>query len=59
MMEINMSCDQNSYLRVVTAGDAYVLLGFTKIAWHKCFVKFSVRHLTLIYDMIYLLTAIG
>jgi hypothetical protein len=35
MMDINMSCDQNAYLRNVTAGNAYVLLGFTKIVWHK------------------------
>lgn len=49
MMDINVSCNQNEYLRNVTAGDAYVLLGFAKILWHrKCFVKCSVRHLTVL-----------
>jgi hypothetical protein len=33
MMDINMSRDQNAYLRKVTAGDAQALLGFTKIVW--------------------------
>ena len=47
IMDINISCDQNAFLRNVTAGDAYILLGFAKILWHKGFVKCSIRHLTL------------